>query len=109
MSDEQTPKTEEQNLLERLQNDIDETGWDLLEEHHKRDALFLLTSDLELAPVGMAMARDEVEYIRGWLNDGKMSRPTDELIKTWLENEVKFNYLIVQPYVLIQLKSEDLQ
>lgn len=100
---------QEDNLLERLQNDIDEAGWDLIQPHHERDAAFLVTSDLDLAPVGMAMARDEVEYIRKWLADGKMSRPSDEIISAWLENEVKFNYLIVQPYVLIQLKSEDLQ
>jgi hypothetical protein len=102
----QNPK---ESLLDRLQNDIDEAGWDLIQPHHEREAAFLVTSDLELAPVGMAMARDEVEYIRQWLADGKMSRPSEELINAWIENEVKFDYLIVQPYVLIQLKSDDLQ
>jgi len=103
------PKSEEQVLFERLQNDIDEAGWDLIGPHHERESAFLVSSELDLTAVGMAMARDEVEYIRSWLTDGKMARPTDELIAAWTENEVKFDYLIVQPYVLIKTKSDDLQ
>ncbi|OIQ19189.1 MAG: hypothetical protein BM556_07845 [Bacteriovorax sp. MedPE-SWde] len=104
-----TPKNEDQDLLERLQNDIDEAIWEIIEPHHNRESAYLLSSDLELAPVGMAMAKDQIEYIRGWLTDGSMARPNEEQIKVWKEQDVKFNYLIVQPYVLIQVKQDELQ
>lgn len=90
-------------LLERLSTEICEAKWELLDNHHKRQSLFIVSDSLELVAVGVAMARDQVEYIRNWLNDGLIDKPTDDLIKTWLESDVTFNYLIIQPYVIIQI------
>ncbi|MFG1485942.1 DUF2288 family protein [Halobacteriovorax sp. RZ-2] len=97
-----------ENLLERLANDIDDAKWDLLKPHHEREALFMITDELELAAVGFTMARDEVEYIKKWLADEQMFRPTDEQIGTWEEENTEFQYLIVQPYVLVKIKREGL-
>lgn len=90
-------------LLERLSTEICEAKWELLADHHKRQSLFIISETLELVAVGVAMARDQVEYIRNWLNDGLIDKPTDDLIKTWLESDITFNYLIIQPYVIIQI------
>jgi hypothetical protein len=100
---------ENENVLERLTKDVDEAGWDLLAPHHEREALFLLDKNLDLPAVGFAMYRDDVQYIQKWLTSGELSRPTDEQINIWKEEEIKFHYLIVQPYVLIKLIAEELQ
>lgn len=99
---------EKEKLLEKLQNDVDEASWELLDQHHERGALFVIDNDLELPAVGFTMARDEVEYIRQWLADNKIYRPEEESIAIWKEQETKFNYLIVQPYVLVQVKKDEL-
>ena len=100
---------EKENVLERLTNDIDEARWNMLADHHKREALFILEKNLELAAVGLAMNRDEVSYVQQWLASGELSRPIEEQIAIWKEEETKFKYLIVQPYVLAKVISEDLQ
>ena len=96
-------------LLDKLTNDVDEAFWELLAPHHEREALFMVQKPLELPPVGLAMTNDEVEYIRKWLAAGDLYRPTQEQIDVWNEEQTKFKYLIIQPYVIAQIESEDLQ
>lgn len=98
-----------ENLLQRLTNDIDDARWDILKPHHEREALFMLDEHLDLAAVGFAMARDEVEYIKQWINANEVYRPTDEQIELWEKNNTEFQYLIIQPYVLVKIKKEGLQ
>ncbi|EQC45476.1 DUF2288 domain-containing protein [Bacteriovorax sp. Seq25_V] len=96
-------------LIEKLTNDIDEAKWELIKDHHARGAAFLVDDSLDLVAVGVAMAKDQVEYIRGWLGEGKILQPTEELIEAWNEADVFFRYLIIQPYVLIQIKREEME
>ena len=100
---------ESENLFEKLKNDIDKAKWDLLEPHHQRGAAFIISQDLELEAVGLAMARDESNYVREWIQKEKLLPPTEEQIEVWSEDETEFNYLIIQPYVIFQLISDDLQ
>jgi len=95
-------------LIEKLTNDIDEAKWELIKDHHDRGSAFLVDDSLDLVAVGVAMAKDQVEYIRTWLSEEKILQPTEELITTWKEADVYFRYLIVQPYVLIQIKRVEM-
>lgn len=97
-----------ENLIERLANDIDDARWDLLKPHHEREALFMISDELELPAVGYTMASDQVEYIKKWLAEEQMYRPTEEQIEAWENNNTEFKYLIVQPYVLVKIKKEGL-
>ena len=109
MSDENKGKSPEVDLLTKLSADIDETTWENLQAHHERQALFCLSDNVELVAAAMAMARDEVNYIQKWLSESDMWKPTDEEIETWKEDDVVFNFLILQPYVLIKIKKDGLQ
>lgn len=97
------------DLIEKLTNDVDEAKWELIKDHHERGAAFLVDDSLDLVAVGVAMAKDQVEYIRNWLEEGKILQPTEELISAWKEVDVYFRYLIIQPYVLFQIKREEME
>jgi len=88
---------------------FDEKGvanWSLLSLHHKRQALYLVDESLELNDVAKAFAKDQVENVKTWLTQGKVRPPTDEEIKNFEQSEVKYPFLIVQPFVLFQLGHE---
>ncbi len=101
--------TNNDNLFEKLKNDIDQAKWELIEPHHQRGAAFIISQDLNLEAVGLAMARDESTYIREWIQEKKLLPPNEEQIHSWSEDEVVFNYLIIQPYVLFQIVGDELQ
>ncbi len=102
--------SQEESLYEKLKSDIDNTKWELLSPHHERNAAFLISHDLELLAVGVAMARDESKYIKQWINEQKLTPPTEEQVAQWNEEDTEFKYLIIQPYVIFQVAHhEDVQ
>jgi hypothetical protein len=95
------------DLKEKLEKDILETSWNPLAEHFAKGAVYLLDGDLELAEVGESMAGDNLSSVKEWLDNGLLYPPTpEEALKFSQTEEVLFNMLIIEPYVLIQRKIQ---
>ena len=95
-------------LYDKLKEDIDESDWSLLEDHHKRKALFILHEEIDIIRVGIAMAKDDVEIIRDLMAKQQLSQPTEEEVETWQKDlHQRFQFLIIQPYVIIKLMKRD--
>lgn len=97
----------EKTLLEKLESEIDQCTWESLKPHFLRGALFLVSSELELSVVGLAIARDQAEYISSWMKQGKITKLTQNNVQKWEESptEICAQFLIIQPYVLIKSLS----
>lgn len=83
---------------------LDEASWDMLEDHHKRGALFLVDQQLDIVTVATAIARDDLGQVKVWLDADQVSKPSDEQVELWKETPKKkvVQFLIVQPYVIVQ-------
>ena len=92
-------------------DEIDEANWKLLAPHHQRGALFIISDKLELENVAQAMGRDEVTLVEQWLAQNDLRKPLDDEVQQWESgSESKdFLFIIIQPYVIIQLKPQVLQ
>ncbi len=90
-----------------FEGEIQEANWAMLELHHKREALYLVENSLNLSFAGEIIAQDNVEIVKKWLSTGELRKPKEKEIQTWqAEPALKmFKFLIVSPYVLIQLKE----
>ncbi|MDX1977194.1 MAG: DUF2288 domain-containing protein [Pseudanabaenaceae cyanobacterium bins.68] len=80
--------------------DLAEWGW--LSDLAKRGKVILLSPNLDLVEVGLALAEDDISQVQQWLADRWIYQPTLEQIDAW-DNQAsspKFNSLIVQPFVL---------
>ncbi|MCO4794604.1 MAG: DUF2288 family protein [Bacteriovoracaceae bacterium] len=106
--DKEDPNKTELSLKEKLKSEIEEADWSMLEPHFSRQAIVQVSSDLDLPTVSEKVAMDDVDSIKKWMTEGKVVRPTEEQVNTWKENPYKkaFQFIIVQPYVLIQEKLE---
>ena len=92
-------------------NEIEEASWELVAPHHERGAVFIADQKLDLSHVAGVMSRDEVETVEHWLKLGELRKPLEGEIQQW-ESDSKskrFLFIIIQPYVIIQFKSEILQ
>ena len=86
-------------------SEVGKASWELLQPHFKRDALFIVDPKLEMATVAKSIAKDEVNLIKIWIDNGDLRRPTLEEDEQW-SKEIKkdiANFLIIQPYVIMQL------
>lgn len=82
---------------------IDEAQWNWLRSHLERGGLILVSDSLDLADAAHKVASDDTDTIESWIQDGKISKPTDSQIKAWdALTDKKFSMLIIRPYILIQ-------
>jgi hypothetical protein len=91
-------------LKVKLKDDIDKASWDMLKVHHERGAVFIVDSNLELVDVGASIALDEVNIIKIWL-DNEQFKKLDKIPENVDMFVRDINFLIIQPYVLIQINN----
>lgn len=88
---------------ERLKSEILTAFWRDLKDHAERQALFLVSQDLDLVEAGLEIVADNTAKVGKWINDGAIARPTLDQIEAWNQDPTRsFRSLIVAPYVLMQ-------
>lgn len=85
----------------RLEADVMEVEWDALLPHHARNALVLVTPEVPLVKAAMAVNLDLADDVKAWMTSGAIIKVTDDLAQSW-QKDMRFRFLIVQPFVLIQ-------
>jgi len=91
-------------LREKLAGEKAVTDWRSLGPHHERQALFLVSGDVDLLDAAVAVAGDDSAAVAAWLAQGALARPTDDEAARWAdEPDTTFAFVIVQPYVVAAL------
>jgi len=95
------------DIKTQLGEEIAPMPWSDLQPHAKRDSIIIVNPSLDLLEVGEAIANDNAPLVNQWINQGLISKPTQQQLSEWNENlQQQFNTIIVQPFVLIsQLSS----
>lgn len=95
------------DLRDELKETVDEAEWDWLMPHEERGAVIVVAEGLDLVEVGVAIANDNVASVQHWIGECLIYKPSDEQKAVWNQDQEKrFNALIVQPYVLVQEKTQ---
>lgn len=88
-------------LRDKFHDEVAVTDWRSLRPHHERQALFLVSGDVDLSDAALAIAEDDTASVAAWLARGTLNRPSDDEAAAWTEDpETRFEFLIVQPYVV---------
>jgi len=89
------------SIREKLQRDRAATDWRSLGPHYERQALFLVSGGVDLLDAAVAVVEDDSASVAAWLAQGMLARPTDDEADAWAdEPDTRFEFLIVQPYVV---------
>ncbi len=92
-----------QDLRTELAQTLDEAEWNWLSPHARRDSLILVSPELNLLDVGVAIAKDDTIVVQRWIAEALIQKPTPLQLSDWNQDPTKrFTALIVQPYILIQ-------
>lgn len=93
----------DKTILEELALAVDEAQWQWLKPHLERGALITVSAGLDLAEAGERISADDMATVGGWIESGKVGKPTLAQIAAWEEEPAKkFLMLVISPYVLIQ-------
>ena len=74
-----------------------------LRAHIARGAVIVVDASLDLLDVGEAVARDDKERVRAWIEAGLLGKPSLETIAAWEKaTGPAWTALVVQPFVLLR-------
>lgn len=97
----------EPTLRERLRGEVLRAGWPELAPHFARGVLLVAQPELDLLDAGVAIASDDHATVSRWLDDGLLHRATTADGIAWADASPQFQFLILQPWLLVQpLPSE---
>ncbi|NEQ32109.1 MAG: DUF2288 domain-containing protein [Leptolyngbya sp. SIO4C5] len=92
-----------QDLKLELAEMVEPAIWSDLIPHAKRDAVIVVTPQMDMVEVGVAIATDNVAAVQRWIGEQVIAKPTPEQLTEWNGNASKrLKALIIQPYVLVQ-------
>lgn len=89
---------ESSELNKRLESEVGTAPWSILKAHHRRGALVVVDSSLDLVAVGAAVVVDDTEVIKNWMSMNQLTPFPDALA----EKEPTMKCLVAQPWVLVQ-------
>jgi hypothetical protein len=90
------------SLRETLAEGLSEAPWSMLEAHAQRDAVILVSADLELLDVAVALAKDDGAAVTTWMSQGLLSKPDAVAITTYeADGARRWPFVIVAPFVLV--------
>lgn len=89
------------DLSKKLEGEIQEASFDMLLDHYVKKILIEI-SGLDLLEVAVAVATDDSDNVKKWLDEKKLIRSEDLNVDTYKKNNQKFKFLIIQPYVLVK-------
>ncbi|MBH8562301.1 DUF2288 domain-containing protein [Nostoc sp. CENA67] len=91
------------DLRAELTQNLDEAEWEWLIPHAQRDAVIVVTRELDLLDVAEAIANDNIPSVQQWIDEQLIAKPTTVQLGEWNGDRTKrFHTLIIQPYVLVQ-------
>jgi hypothetical protein len=91
------------DLRAELATNLDQAEWSWLLPHVERDVVVVVTPELDLLDVGVAIANDNVLLVHRWISENMIHKPDLAQIAVWNQTpDVSFVALIVQPYILVQ-------
>ena len=103
------PSVDDQTAQEKLQKFSGPVSWDYLHPHFESGALLYVDASKSLLEVGDALSSDNAEKIKNWLQDGSLVKPCDAHVAYWKELDATFQAMIVRPFVLFQIPTDNPQ
>jgi hypothetical protein len=97
------PMSVEEAIRVRLSSLAGPVPFEVLAEHLERDAIFIVAPTVSLLECGVAVAMDDVDRVRAWIDAGELRKPTLDERSSWPKaGKRTWVAIVVQPFVLVQ-------
>ena len=95
-------------LEKKFKEEINVADWSKLKPHHKRGALFIVENRISIIQMAIDIALDDTTRVKEVMDLQLLRSPTKKEVESWDADPDKdiAAYLIIQPYVLIQLQKD---
>lgn len=95
-------KPPEHELRQQLNMETGKLSWKELQPHVARGVVIKVAPGLDLVEVATKFVRDEMHAVAVWLENGSVTRTTDDDLRQWSDTQPIFWAVVAAPWVLAQ-------
>lgn len=81
-------------------------SWAELVKHFARGVVIRVGRQVDLIEAAAVLAKDDTATLKAWLDDGTVSRASDDDARDWTDREPDFWCVVTAPWVLVQERPE---
>lgn len=93
-------------LAQRLNLETARIPWHALQTHFASGSVIAVAAGLDIIGVAEALARDNTEQFKEWLESEQVAPVSDAQAQAWFEGNTELWALVIKPWVLVQEPSE---
>lgn len=94
-------------LESKLNLETARVSWHELGRYFAAGRLIRVAPELDLVDVAGTIAKDDTPRVKTWLTAGQVAPVSDDEARAWQETGIVLWAVVVKPFVLVQLPSED--
>ncbi len=99
----QTDQEKRDEILHaKLNLETSQIAWSELERFFASGIIFTVTETLDLVDVAVQIANDNTHLVSAWLEQGLLTRVTDEQAQAWAEYDTAVWTVVLKPWILVQ-------
>ena len=91
--------------LRQVNLETAQIAWKELQRFFAAGVALTVAADLDLVEVALQMSADNAAQIQQWMQDGKLSKVSDQQAAAWFEADAMVWAVVVRPWVLVQPSS----
>lgn len=92
----------EEDLFTRLNRQTARIQWKELERFYAQGATLVVAPGVDLVAVAQAVAEDDKDRVKAWMDAKQFGPVGDEQAKLWFESDAELWAVVVAPWVLVQ-------
>jgi len=89
-------------LLDKLNRETSTVRWTALSRFFAAGCLLSVRGGDDLLLTAAAVARDDAEAVRGWLDSGRLQTVSDDEARRWQAQDALLWAVVVRPWILVQ-------
>ena len=91
----------------KIISDTAKIPWLELQRFFAAGKVMLVTPELDLVDVALALQEDDIEQVKIWTEALQVSPVTDDDARNWVASDASLWAVVVKPWVLVQKISTD--
>jgi hypothetical protein len=90
------------NSVDKINRETARLQWQEIEPHFASGNVISVAKELDLVAVAKAVADDNAEVIKQWMDKQQVIPTSDKQAITWQKNKAEFWAVVIKPLILIQ-------
>ncbi|WP_269619156.1 DUF2288 domain-containing protein [Zhongshania sp. BJYM1] len=93
---------ESSDVMVKLNRETSRILWKDLQRFYAQGAVLIVAGELDLVATAAAVANDDATAVSAWMKSNQLTKATEDIAISWLDENCEVWAVVVAPWVLVQ-------